>query len=59
MKATTKIKPVYPHLAFSELTGIVYIVLSKNKKVEVSNQWFRIVAGEWEKIHLTPTTRTT
>lgn len=33
----------YPYLAYSELTGCVYIVISKNKKIDVTSQYEFIV----------------
>lgn len=32
-------KEKYPYLAYSELTGIVYIVLSESKKIDVTSQY--------------------
>ena len=32
-------KKDYPYLAYSEFTGHVYVILSKNKKVDVTNQY--------------------
>ena len=36
-------KSQYPYLAYSEITGAVYIVLSKNKKIDVTTQYEFIV----------------
>ena len=38
----------YPYLAYSELTRCVYIVLSKNEKVEVTSQ-YEFIVREREK----------
>jgi hypothetical protein len=44
-------KKEYPHLAFSELTGEVYIVKSKSDKKAVDKEFFRWLIHEFKKYH--------